>query len=99
MTAVSDRFLSRQLINLGLVANATRPLPGAPASVPAFFAGWLSSELATHALALTGADVLAQVLRRGVSGRDTRLGLAAAGISAAGYASLIAAGRRARQEV
>ena len=96
---MSDRFLSRQLVNLGLVANATRPLPGAPTSFPAFFAGWLSSELAPHALALTGADVAAHVALHGVSGRRTQLGLAAAGVSAAGYASLIAAGFRARHEV
>ena len=96
---MSDRFLSRQLLNLALVANATRPLPGAPTSFPAFFAGWLSSELAPHALALTGVDVGAHLARHGLGGRGSRLGLAAAGVSAAGYASLIAAGTRARHEV
>ena len=52
---MSDRFLVRQLVQLGLAANAFRPLPGGPAMVPAFFSGWLTSELAPHLAGLAAA--------------------------------------------
>ena len=51
-------------------------MPGFRAGVPAFFAGWLTSELAPHLLALTAADAAANAL----SGRRRdRAGLALAG--------------------
>ena len=56
---MSDRFLSRQLLQLGLVGNALRPLPGPPASIPAFFSGWLTAELAPHLI-----EDLSEVARR-----------------------------------
>ena len=49
-------FLRRQIVIAALTANAIRPLPGFRAGVPAFFAGWLTSELAPHLLAVTTAD-------------------------------------------
>ncbi|HZY76684.1 MAG TPA: alpha/beta hydrolase [Jatrophihabitantaceae bacterium] len=96
---MSDRFLIRQLANLALTANATRPLPGERASVPAFFAGWLTAELAPHLLAVTAADTLTHVARRGLSGRGDKLALAAAATSAVGYARLMGAGQHAGNEV
>jgi acetyl esterase/lipase len=96
---MSDRFLTRQLVQLALTANATRPIPGGPASVPAFFAGWLTAELAPHLAAATALDAGVHVARHGIRTRSDRLGLVAAGLSAAGYASLIMAGQRARHEV
>lgn len=96
---MSDRFLARQVVNLGLVANATRPLPGERASIPVFFAGWLTGELALHGLTLTAADAVAHVARHGVRSRSDRLGLAAAALAAGGYAALAASGDRARREV
>jgi hypothetical protein len=36
---MSDAFRTRQLLALGLAANALRPIPGTPASVPAFVSG------------------------------------------------------------
>lgn len=96
---MSDRFLTRQIAQLALTANATRPIPGGPASVPAFFAGWLTSELAPHLAAATALDVGLHVARHGVHTRSDRLGLALAAASTAGYASLIAAGQQARVEV
>ena len=47
-----------------LTANAIRPVPGFRAGIPAFFAGWLTSELAPHLLALTAADTAAHASGR-----------------------------------
>jgi acetyl esterase/lipase len=96
---MSDRFLTRQLIALGLTANATRPIPGGPASVPAFVAGWLTAELAPQLLTATTLDAIGHVARHGLGSRRDRLGLAAAALSSAGYAALIRAGNRAGAEV
>jgi acetyl esterase/lipase len=96
---VRDLFAARQLAQLALTANALRPIPGGPASVPAFFAGWLTAELAPHALSATVLDAAVHTARHGVHTRDDRIGLAAAGLSAAGLASLIRAGQRAKGEV
>lgn len=95
---MSDRFLSRQLLQLGLVGNALRPLPGAPAGIPAFFSGWLTAELAPHLMALDAADIAVHLARRPPSGPRTRtdtLGLLAGAAGLAGYAALIAGARRA----
>ena len=48
---MSKSFLVRQLLNVVSTANALRPVPGMPTSVPAFLAGWLTSELAPQQLA------------------------------------------------
>jgi acetyl esterase/lipase len=92
-----DRYLKRQVANVALVANAYRPIPGSPASVPAFFAGWLTAELAPHLLALTAVDTAVTVARHGW--RAERRGLAAAAVAAGGYATLMGGGQRARVEV
>ncbi|MDT4892563.1 MAG: hypothetical protein QOE97_1598 [Pseudonocardiales bacterium] len=94
-----DLFPARQALQLGLTANALRPLPGGPASLPAFFAGWLTAELAPHVLAATVVDAGLHTARHGVRTPADRLALAAAGLSGAGLLSLIAAGQRARGEV
>ncbi len=78
-------FLRRQVITAALTANAIRPLPGLRAGVPSFFAGWLTSELAPHLLALTAADTATHTVR----GPRHRTGLLLAGASAAGLAYLI----------
>ncbi|HJQ44391.1 MAG TPA: alpha/beta hydrolase [Jatrophihabitantaceae bacterium] len=96
---MKDLFAARQLAQLGLTANALRPIPGGPASVPAFFSGWLTAELAPHVLTATVLDAGIHTARHGVRTRDDRIGLAAAGLSAAGLVSLIRAGQRARGEV
>ncbi|MEO9138549.1 MAG: alpha/beta hydrolase [Jatrophihabitans sp.] len=92
-------FLSRQLAQLGVVANALRPVRSGPAVVPGFFAGWLTSELAPHLAGLTVLDAALEVRRHGVHGRSGALGLAAAGLNVGAYAVLIAAARRAGGEV
>jgi acetyl esterase/lipase len=96
---MGDGFRTRQLVNLALTANAVRPIPGSPASIPAFFAGWLTGELAPHLLALTTADTLGHLARHGLGERRDRLALAAAGLSAAGYGALIRGGQQARTEI
>jgi acetyl esterase/lipase len=94
-----DRFLTRQLLELGLTANALRPVPGGPASVPAFFAGWLTAELAPHLAAATAVDAGVHLARHGVRSRHDALAAAAAGANLAAFAALIAGGRRAAHEI
>jgi acetyl esterase/lipase len=88
-------FRRRQLVTAALTANAIRPLPGFELGVPAFAAGWLTTELAPHLLALTAADATVHATRR--RGRD-RAGLALAGASAAGLAFLIRQARAVQQQ-
>ena len=89
-------FRRRQLVTAALTANAVRPLPGFRTGIPAFFAGWLSGELAPHLLAATAVDSLAHATRPN-GGRRDRAGLALAGASAAGLALLVAQSRRSQQ--
>lgn len=88
-------FLRRQLLTAALTANAIRPVPGFRAGVPAFFAGWLTSELAPHLLALTVGDAVANVAS---SRRRDRAGLAVAGATTAGLAYLVAESRRVQTQ-
>lgn len=84
-------FVRRQLVTAALTANAIRPFPGLHSRIPAFFAGWLTGELAPHALGLTVADATANL----ASGRRRDLrGLALAGLSSAGLAYLIRQGQQ-----
>jgi acetyl esterase/lipase len=85
-------YLRRQLVTAALTANALRPPPGWHASVPAFAAGWLTSELAPHLLALTAADTTVQLARRD---RSTA-GLALAAGSMAGLGWMIRQGQLTR---
>lgn len=94
------RFLTRRAIGLALTANALRPLPGADlASIPAFFAAWLSGELAPHLLAVTAGDTAAHLARHGARTRSDRTALALAALSAAGLGALIVDSQRARGAV
>ncbi|WP_408899321.1 alpha/beta hydrolase fold domain-containing protein [Nocardioides sp. R1-1] len=85
-------FVRRQLVTAALTANAIRPLPGFRAGIPAFFAGWVTGELAPHVLGLTVADAAAHATGRR---RDAR-GLALAALTSAGLLHLI---RQSRQAV
>jgi acetyl esterase/lipase len=78
-------FRRRQVITAALTANALRPLPGFEMGPLAFFAGWLTSDLAPHLLAVTAADAGTHVTR---SRRDP-VGLLLAGTSAAALAYMI----------
>jgi len=87
-------FRARRALQLALTTHALRPWTGHRVSVPGFVAGWLTSELAPHLLALTAADTAAHVARHR---RSSDLpGLAMAAASAAGSAALIASAQRAR---
>ncbi|MFE3291210.1 alpha/beta hydrolase fold domain-containing protein [Rhodococcus sp. NPDC059234] len=94
---MSHGFLVRQAVNAALAANALRPVPGMPASVATFFAGWLTSELAPQQLGATLVDSAVHVARHGA--RADRLGLALAAASAAGLTANIVASRRAGAEM
>jgi acetyl esterase/lipase len=78
-------FLRRQLITAALTANALRPVKSFELGIPSFAAGWLTSELAPHLLALTAADAAVHSTGR----RRDRAGLLLAGANAAGLAYLI----------
>jgi acetyl esterase/lipase len=84
-------FVRRQAVTAALTANAIRPVPGFRAGIPAFFAGWLTGELAPHLLGLTVADAAAHARGRRRSWR----GLALAAASSAGLGYLIRQSREA----
>lgn len=88
-------FLRRQLVTAAFTANAIRPVPGFRAGVPAFFAGWLTTELAPHLLALTAADAAANAVS---DRRRDPVGLAVAGATSAGLTYLVALSRRVQHE-
>lgn len=85
-------FLRRQVVTAVLTANAIRPVPGFRVGIPAFFAGWLTGELAPHLMAITAADAAAHTTSR----RRSRAGLALAGASLLGQAFLVDQARRVR---
>jgi acetyl esterase/lipase len=87
-------FLRRQAITAALTANAIRPIPGFRVGIPAFFAGWLTGELAPHLLAVTAADAAVHSTGR----RRSVAGLALAGASAAGLSFLIRQARTVQTE-
>ena len=87
-------FLRRQLVTAALTANAIRPLPGFRTAIPSFAAGWLTTELAPHLMALTAADTAVHTRRR----RRSRAGLALAAANLAGQAFLVDQARRVRTE-
>jgi acetyl esterase/lipase len=88
-------FLLRQAVTAALTANAVRPVPGFRVAVPSMVAGWLTSELAPHLLALTAADALRESSRS----RPDRRGLALAGGSAVALAAMVAQSTRAKEHV
>ncbi|GAA4690085.1 alpha/beta hydrolase [Nocardioides nanhaiensis] len=89
-------FFRRQVVTAALTANAVRPIPGFRTGIPAFFAGWLTGELAPHALAVTAADTAVHLAHPPAGGRS-RAGLALSAVSTAGLAYLVAQSRRVRE--
>lgn len=85
-------FLLRQLATAALTANAVRPVPGYQAAVPSMAAGWLTTELAPHLLALTALDAVREV----AGGRRDRRALALATGSAVALAAVVAQSVRAQ---
>ncbi len=87
-------FLRRQLVTAALTANAIRPIPGFRAGIPAFAAGWLTSELAPHLFALTAADTAVHLTPK----RRSRAGLLLAAANLAGQAFLLDQARRVQKD-
>jgi acetyl esterase/lipase len=94
---VSRLFLLRRALTAALTANAIRPVPGYRAQVPSFAAGWLTSELAPHLLALTAADMAVEMARR--PERRSRAGLALGAAGGAGLAVLVGEALGAQRHV
>ena len=95
-------YLRRQLVTTALTANALRPVGGRYATIPAFFAGWLVSELAPQLLVASAADTLVEIAVRRDTGRSVRgdrLALALAAASTAGLGYLIVNANRAASHV
>ncbi|MBV9291837.1 MAG: alpha/beta hydrolase [Frankiales bacterium] len=96
------RFLKLSATGAALTLNGLRPLPGSnPLSVPSFFGGWLTSELAPHNLAITVAGTsgyLARKRRRGLD-RDDWIALGLNAVSIAGLAVLIRQGVKSGEVV
>ncbi|MET0998167.1 MAG: alpha/beta hydrolase [Marmoricola sp.] len=93
-------YRRRQLVAAALTANALRPLGGRYAQIPAFFAGWLASELAPQLLATTLVDSASELtVRRRRTGHASRSGLALAAVTAGGLTYLIANANRAASHV
>jgi acetyl esterase/lipase len=95
-------YLRRQLVTTALTANALRPVGGRFATIPAFFAGWLASELAPQLLAVSAADTVAELTVRrgdGAAARRDRVALALAAASTAGLGYLIVNANRAASHV
>src|SRR5438552_7204541 len=88
-------FLIVSVIGLLLTLNALRPLPFEATSVPAFFAGWLTSELPIHTIAwqLVAAAVL--IAAGALSGLAGWIGLVVTLISWAGLLFLVTQAQRA----
>ncbi|MCB8955874.1 MAG: alpha/beta hydrolase [Nocardioides sp.] len=91
-------FLRRQLVTAALTANAIRPVPGFRAAIPAFAAGWLTSELAPQLLALTAADTVVHTAATGRRRPRSRAGLAVAALNLAGQAFLVDQARRVQKQ-
>ena len=93
-------YLRRQLVTAALAANAARPVGGRYASIPAFFAGWLASELAPQLLAASALDTAAELtVRRTRPGHPDRTGLLLAGAAAAGLGYLVVNASRSATHV
>ena len=96
---MSRRFLRLSAAGAALTVNGLRPLPGSnPLSVPSFFGGWLTSELAPHNLAITLAGTAAHLRGRRRArqrlDRDDRIALALNALSVAGLAVMIRQGMK-----
>jgi acetyl esterase/lipase len=89
MASRSRGYVVRQGILAALTANAVKPLNTRPTAIPAFVAGWLTSELAPQLLVASALDTLGSARRR----RAAPVGVALAAASAAGLAWIITRAR------
>jgi acetyl esterase/lipase len=89
MASPSRGYLLRQGVLAALTANAVKPLNTERTAIPAFAAGWLTSELAPQLIALSAVDTLQAARRR----RAAPAGVALAAASAAGLAWIVTRAR------
>ncbi|MGN6606302.1 MAG: alpha/beta hydrolase fold domain-containing protein [Jatrophihabitans sp.] len=89
----------RRLVQAGFAANALRPVPGAPLSVGAMFAGWLTAELAPQLAAATAIDTAVELVHPSTRGRDRALALGSSAFSLAAYGWMIRTALKAGDEV
>jgi acetyl esterase/lipase len=82
---IPKSYTARQAVLVVLVANTIRPLRNRVTLVPAFFAGWLTGELAPQILAVHAATTIRAIRRR----TATLPGLALAAVSAGGLTWLM----------
>lgn len=90
-----DGYVWRQLGMAALAGNVVRPVPGYPASVLAFFSGWLGGELAPQLLAALAADNAVHIARHGVRTPADKLGLGLAAAAGAGLAASLVVSAKA----
>jgi acetyl esterase/lipase len=74
-----DAYTIRQAVLAALAANAVKPLNTELTAVPAFAAGWLTSELAPQLMALAGIDTLLSARRHRARPVGVALAAGAAG--------------------
>lgn len=86
-------FLGVSVVGATFTLNAYRPFRLAPAALPAFFAHWLTSELAVHHLVWQAAAAIAFVALGALA---TPAGWAGLAISLASWTGLAGLARRAR---
>jgi acetyl esterase/lipase len=93
-------YRRRQLLFAALAANAVRPLRHQYGAIPAFFAGWIASELAPQWLAVTAADAAAELtVRRRRAGHPDKVGLALAASTAAALSWVVVNANRSATHV
>lgn len=76
-------FLVVAIVGFVLAVNATRPLPIPPASIPSFFAGWLTAELAPQHLIAHVIVTVAFVVTGAVEGVEGVIALVLSLVTAA----------------
>ena len=89
-------FLIASIVGLVFVLNAIRPVPGMVLSLPSFFAGWLTAELAPQLLVIHAIVATTLGLTGGFYGWQGHLALAFDILIAVGLGYLISVGQRAR---
>lgn len=94
--AVTTTFFVLSILGLALVVNAWRPTRNLWISVPVFFAGWLTAELAPLLLIIHVGVVTGFVVAGAVAGWQGWAGLAVSALIAAGLIAIIAEAVRGR---
>lgn len=92
---MSGLLLAISALGLVVVANALRPVRWTPLVVPAFFAAWLTAELAPHLLVLLVLGVSGFALAGALTGWPGLLTLALCLLQAAGLVRMVVGSQRA----